>query len=319
MKLKNLRWFFLLVIFLFTGPITAGAYDLPAVNLGFTNFMDGAPPAGPGFYFTQYVQQWTSDEFKDINGDPLLPPAAGEDLTAWISLTQFIYQSNSEFFLGGKWGMDVIIPYVALGLDYDMPGPFPVDNGSGLGDILIGPYLQWDPVMGPNGPRFMQRIELQCIFPTGKYDQNRELNPGSNFFSFNPYWAATFFMTPRLTSSIRFHYLWNAKNDQPNRGFAGFSETQAGQAIHANLTLAYNILPDRLRVGLNGYFLKQLTETEADGAEIRGRKEQVIGLGPGGVYHFSQDAHLFFNAYFEGGARNRPEGTRLNMRFVYHF
>jgi hypothetical protein len=319
MKRNKLIGILIGITFIFTGALTAGAYDLPSVNLGFTSFVDGSPPAGAGLYMTQYFQYWTSESFKDVNGHKMLPPSAGEELRAWISLTQFIYQSDKKFMLGGKWGLDVIVPYVVLDLSYDNPGPFPADNGSGAGDILIGPYLQWDPIMGPNGPRFMQRIEFQCIFPTGKYDFDRELNPGSNFFSFNPYWAATLFFTPRFTFTTRIHYLWNSENDIPNRAFGEVSETQAGQAIHANYAIAYAILPDRLRLGINGYYLKQISDTEVDGVEIEGRKEQVLGIGPGFVYHFSQDSHLFFNSYYETRAENRPKGTRMNLRFVYHF
>jgi anthranilate 1,2-dioxygenase (deaminating, decarboxylating) large subunit len=237
----------------------------------------------------------------------------------FVSLSQFIYQSNQPLILGGKWGLDIIVPIVSLDTDYDQTGPFPEDNGTGIGDILVGPFIQWDPIMGEKGPKFMHRIELQLLLPTGKYDDEKELNPGSNFFSFNPYWAATAFITPELTASLRFHYLWNAVNDDPNRGFGDAEDTQAGQAIHTNMALGYEAIPKRLRVGVNGYYLKQISDTKMNGDDVSGLKEEVFGIGPGLVYHHSQEQHIFANVFFETLAENRTEGTRFTIRYVHHF
>jgi hypothetical protein len=273
---------------------------LPPVNLGFTSFLDGAPPAGPGHYFSQYLQYYTADNIKDPNGNTI-QGLGGLDVT--VAMTQLIYQSDQALLFGGKWGLNVMVPVVSFDADV-LP-----KNDTGLGDLLVGPYLQWDPVMGPNGPLFVQRIELQTILPTGKYDAGKLLNPGSNHFSFNPYWAATAFFGPRLTASWRLHYLWNAENDD--------TDLQPGQAIHGNFAAAYEVLPQRLRLGVNGYFLDQITKSEANGVKFP--DEKVFAVGPGLVLHFSRDAHLFANAYVESNAENRPEGERYNLRFVYHF
>jgi anthranilate 1,2-dioxygenase (deaminating, decarboxylating) large subunit len=285
---------------LFSG--SAFAYLQPSVNLGFTSFLDGGPPAGPGHYVSEYLQFYSSDKLAD-------GPPGGVD--AWILLNQYIYQSDQPVLFGGKWGLNVMLPVVGL----DESSPALIDNGTGLGDLLVGPYIQWDPIMGEKGPIMMNRIELQTIFPTGDYDSSKQLNQGSNHYSFNPYWAATVFLGPKATVSWRLHYLWNGKNDEftPANG-----SLEPGDAVHANFAAAYEVLPKQLRLGVNGYWFDQVSDTKVNGVAVPD-DEKVFAIGPGLVYHFSQDSHLFLNSYFESGAENRPEGDRYNLRFVHHF
>jgi len=90
---------------------------------------------------------------------------------------------------------------------------------------------------------------------------------------------------------------------------------QAGQAIHLNLNTAYEVIPKTLRLGINSYFLDQISDKEVDGRNVSNRQEKVFGIGLGAVYHFSRDNHLYFNLYYESGAENRTEGIRFNLRY----
>ncbi len=289
----------------------AYAYDQPAVNLGFTSFLDGIPPAGPGWYAAEYVQFYTADHLPDLPfpGDP--------SLDAWISLTQIIYQHPKAMLGGANLGLDLILPAARFDLEADGT---PLTANDGFGDLLVGPYLQWAPIMGPNGPVFVHRIELQTILPTGDYDETRSINPGANVISLDPYWAATWFITPKWTLSGRFHYLWNAKNDDPNTPPAlAIQDTQAGSAFHANFATEYEVIAKQLRVGLNGYTFNQISDSQVNGEGVEGGKEQVVGIGPGALWSFNQDNHLFLNVYIEMAAENRPEGERYGIRYVHHF
>ena len=283
---------------------TALATGQPSVNLGFTSFVDGAPPAGPGHYLSEYLQYYSADRINDADGDKLFD--ASVDVT--VLMTQYIYQS-AQPLLGGQWGVNVMLPLVS----FDSEAPLS-DNGTGLGDLLVGPFVQWGPIMGAQGPLMLNRVELQTILPTGEYDENKALNQGSNHYSFNPYWAATVFPAPKTEISWRLHYLWNGSNDDFAAG-----KLKPGQAVHANFAASYEVLPKRLRLGINGYYFDQITDTEINGIDVSGVSEKVFGIGPGALWSFSPDAHLFFNYYHETLAESRPQGERYNLRFVYHF
>ncbi len=292
------------------------SFDQPAVNMGSTSFLDGAPaPAGPGLYFQDYVQYYKSDRLKDANGNRLALPK--QETEVLVNLTQFVYQSPQRL-LGGSWGVDLLAPWILKARQDDGIGGAALSARDGVGDLTVGPFLQFDPVMGPNGPRFAHRLELDLILPTGSYDRTKSFNPGSNFWSFNPYWAGTYWFSPEWTGSFRTYYLWNAKNTDPNVAFGpGVTSTKAGQAVHANFALDYAVQPN-LRIGVNGYLFRQITDSEINGNQVTGR-ENVWAIGPGAVLSLSKENLLFVNTYFEQDARNRPQGNRLQLRWVHHF
>jgi len=293
----------------------AQAYDLPVVNLGLTSFLDGGLPAGPGWYLQQYFQNYSADRLRDENGDRIGLPKT--ELDYQVAVTQVSYLSNLR--LGNaSLGLNALLPIVTKMDVDDGLNNAALKAQDGVGDVLIGPFIQFDPIMGPDGPRFVHRIELQVNLPTGEYSDKRDINPGNNAVSFNPYWAATYWFNPKWSASVRAHYLYNFRNDDPGYAFGDVSDIQAGQALHANFATEYAVTP-QLRLGINGYWLKQISDTKVDGHEVSGRREKVWAIGPGAMYSFSQDDHLVVNAYFEQDVENRPDGSRLQVRYIHHF
>ena len=112
--MKNLRIVLsaLVALTLFSG--SAFALGQPNVNLGFTSFLDGAPPAGPGLYLSEYLQYYTADQINDESGDKIDP---FEGVDVWVLMNQLIYQSDQTVLFGGKWGLNVMLPIVSIDAD----------------------------------------------------------------------------------------------------------------------------------------------------------------------------------------------------------
>jgi len=297
--------------------MTAMAYDLPGINLGGTSFYDGAPgPQGPGWYLIEYLQSINATTLNGSDGNALSLPK--QDLNLFIPLTQVIYQPDKKITDHATLGYTLLLPWMAKADVDDGINNAALSAQKGIGDLALGAFLQFDPVMGDSGPRYAQRIELDVTLPTGDYDANKSINPGSNAWNINPYYALTYWLTPRWTASTRIAYLWNGKNDDPSTALNAKNDSQAGQAFHINFASAYAVT-DTLSLGVNGYWMKQITDTKVDGNAVKGRKEKVWAIGPGLVYKLGKEDSVFANLYFGQDAVNRAEGNRFVLRFNHHF
>lgn len=288
------------------------AYQQPLVNLGLTSFFDGLPlPGGPGLVGVEYLAYYHSDKFVDAHGKRL-GGVPSPNLDVFASVTQFLYQSDREVFCGGKWGATALIPAtITSNVSDNLLGI--KDSGGGFGDLLVGAWLQWDPIMCGEQPIFAHRLEFDVSFPTGKNKSpEKAINPGNNVYYINPYWAGTwFYLPPRCSLSWRLHYLWSTENHS--------THIQAGDAIHLNYCAEFEVIKRKFYVAAAGYYLKQLRNDRLHGHNMPESKEDLFAIGPAALYAVSQNTVMNLNLYFETYVRNRPEGTKLVFRFLHHF
>ena len=270
----------------------------PAVNLGDTSFLDA--PAGPGFV-AETIGDGAHDGTITNSSGNSVPGASAvnsiSDLThvAWLSTRQL---------LGGWYGVEVVLSAAHVNAGAE-------GEAGGLGATTVSPFiLQW-PEHRVFGIAIDQRADVDFDLPTGQYSRTSNVNIGNNAFTVHPYYVITAFPAKRFETSWRVHYLWNSTNNNPPIS-TGAQSTQAGQAIHFNATAAYKLWKG-LWIGLNGYYLKQITDGKIDGVALHNSPEQVGAIGPGMVWN-SGSWYFYANAYQEFGAENRATGHKLVLR-----
>jgi hypothetical protein len=161
------------------------------------------------------------------------------------------------------------------------------------------------------GVPIYQRAVLDLDAPTGKYSPNATVNIGSNTWDIQPYYAVTLFPMKRMETSWRVHDLWSGTNDAPPL-VENTRTTQAGQAVHFNSTLSFEIFKN-LYIGANGYYLKQLTYARNNGVILPYSKEQTGAIGPGMVLN-SVKLLFYINGYREVSAESTTAGNKLVLR-----
>ena len=274
--------------------------QLPAVNLGDTNFEDGF--AGRGWLLEEFPDVYAASELKDSNGNTV---PGNNSITSFSTITHVAFISNVRTF-GGWLAGEVLQPVVSLEVQLASGSP---SSLRGIADPTIGAGIQWDPKKIGKGA-FVQRAVLDIDVPLGKYNDARALNIGNHFIAVNPYYALTY-ERKRLEFSARLHYLWNSTNNDPFKGL-GIQSLQPGQAFHMNYSTSYEVLKS-VRLGFNGYWLQQTTDNRINGLDVPHSEERTIGIGPG-LQFGGHDTWFRLNSYIETDVRNRPTGIRVTFR-----
>lgn len=306
------------------GPPPPTVSQPSGINLGGTSFYDGfAGP--PGLSHLTYLKFSSASSIRGNSGKE---NSAFDDpqISVVTLINQLSYYAPETIGGGAHLGWSLLVPVVSLDGDFGDKGVKLKDNATGMGDVTLGPQVQFEPIVDAHGrPVFVQRLALDVILPVGKYDAHKDLNPGSNFYSINPYWAATWMPAPRWEMSWRLHYLYNFKNKDPASSSAQFYEgqpvrdTQAGQSAWSNFSASYEVIPN-LSLGIAGYYLRQISDDRANGSRLSDSREKVLGVGPGLFWKISGAQGFWLNTYKETGVENRSKNDyALQVRYAHQF
>lgn len=277
--------------------VPAGVHDFGAGQL---------PPPSELGAFGLRVASYQARRLNDGSGQRA---PVGLDLR--VRSLGLVYIRTTSLRLGdAQYGWGLVLPTLDMALDLTVPtpgGPLPLSGRkTAQGDIQVIPaMLQWVPSPGVHA-----NAQFLVQLPTGAYDKNRLINPGSNHWSVSPSVAVTWIQPSGLELST--HIQLNLHGRNKATSYRSGTEYQQEFAIGQHI--------GAWTVGLGGYVLHQLSDDKAPGLPD-GNRARVLALGPA-VNFFDLGSGmpaLWAHAYKEFNARNRSQGTNIAVRLGWVF
>ncbi|MCY1288964.1 putative MetA-pathway of phenol degradation [compost metagenome] len=279
------------------GPGTDGFFVLP---LDVDNLPDHM------FAFNLYYNHY---EARKLDISSLGGKVPDVKITSDAIIPRLDYLSPLRLF-GGRLGGYVGQPYMrqqvsVFGLH---------DRRESQGDTTVAPIILWD-----LGKDLTLGAALEITLPSGDYDADRLANTSNNFYTYKPLFSATWLPSDRTELSFKATYSFNEENHD--------TDYRSGQLFHFDYSASYRVT-DNLRLGLNGYYLKQTTDDEQFGRTVTflgedvddGVRGQVFAIGPAAYLTFLKYASIEVRWAKEFAVENRPEGemlwAKLNLPFT---
>jgi hypothetical protein len=291
----------------------ASALERGGINTGGTSFFDGFAGLAPGCTYIQYLTHDTFTQANDANGNKI-PLGVTLDINA--AAPQIACNSDLKLF-DGVLGWNTIIPFA----NQDAGGVL-TSNGTGLGDVMVGPYIQFPPVMSGGHPVFSHGFEFDIFTPTGKFSASQNVNPGNDYWSISPFWKATWLPAQGWEVSWRLSYIHNFDHIHSVNAsqYAAPDGTiqHAGDGGWVNFTVSREFVKD-FYFGLNGYWLKQFAaDTLPGGAAAPLGQQESLYMGPGFHYTLDPKNIVNFNVYLPVYNVNALSGGyQLNLQYIH--
>ncbi|MBB3228091.1 hypothetical protein FHW69_002726 [Luteibacter sp. Sphag1AF] len=263
------------------------------IGQGSEGFYAGAlPPAG--WYGVFYGNHYHATRFNDGDGHSSIPSF---DLKADVLAGRLFYMTDTQV-AGGRLG------FFAIGSLASLRSETPEGRArrDGAGDITVGPALGWE-----NGP-WHTLVAMDVVLPTGSYNSTRALNTGNNYYSFRPIYSVSWLPASGIEASIKASYTFNTTNNA--------THYHSGQLFHFDYSLTFPVT-DALRVGVNGYLVKQTTDDRQYSARVGpdGMRGRVFAIGPALEYKLGSTI-VDFKALKEFAVRNRAQGSSIWAKVV---
>jgi len=321
--MKKGIWTFVIIQFWNTALVWASGGGTPYAN-GAEGFFCGLVPP-KGLYLKNYVLVYKAQSMKDNSGDEV---PAFDRAVVWADIIRIIWITDKKI-LGASYGTQLFIPYVDKDIRFNVPvGPKNKRHYTdrGIPCIIYTPYILGYHLLNN---RFHCLFATDIYIPVGSQEDENMANVETNYWTIEPLWAFTFFITKRWDVSSKLMYSFNTEQQDCPTVYGINVDRTPGQEFHLDYTSSYGIT-ESLRIGVTGYYYKQTTDDDYDlrksiPAPIRqllkadeSHKGQAFAIGPGVWYH-RKNLFLSIRAQFEMAVKNRPDGKNFWAMFIYRF
>jgi len=230
------------------------------------------------------------------------------ELSMLINLTTLIYKPEFEV-LGATYGMGMVVPVLTTSLDTYINDFYVKSDTSGLGDLTLVPAaLFW------NVDNFHFSLAEYIVTPSASYNVNDSLNPSLNYWTFDTNFAATYLnLSTGQDYSINVGYTVNTEN--------AATDYKTGNELHIDY-MFNQFLSDTWAIGIQGFYLKQMSADSGKGALLGGIKGRAAGIGPAVMWSTTvgkQPVSFIAKWLHEYKAENRIEGDQIYLSFALGF